>query len=143
MADENLNINDNSFLGRGWAFPVTFTKGSYTAELSEDEQDIKESLIILLSTSLGERVLRDDYGANLEDMLFEGISVTTATIIINRLKKGIKFHEPRVKVEDIDMVPDVVNGLIEVTIIYKIIATNTRTNLVFPFYLNEGTNIEQ
>lgn len=132
----------NSFLGRGWAFPVTFTKGSNTVVMSEDEKDIEESLIILLTTSLGERVMRPDYGANLEDMLFESINVTTATIIINRLKRAILFHEPRVKVNDIDMVPDIANGFIEVTVDYFIISTNTRTNLVFPFYLNEGTNVK-
>ncbi len=134
--DEN-----NSFLGRGWAFPVTFNKGGHGVRLSENEKDIKESLMILLTTTMGERVMRPDYGANLEDMLFESINVTTATIIINRLKRAILFHEPRVKVHDIDMVPDVASGLIEVTIDYTVISTNSRTNLVFPFYLNEGTNI--
>lgn len=134
-------VNGNSFLGRGWGFPVTFTKGNNGVTLSEDEEDIRESLIILLTTSLGERVMRPDYGANMEDMLFESINVTTASMIINRLKRAILFHEPRVKVKDIDMVPDVGNGLIQVTVDYTIIATNTRTNLVFPFYLNEGTNI--
>ncbi len=131
---------DNSFLGRGWTFPVTFKKGANTVELSENEKDIKESLVILLSTSLGERVMRPDYGANMEDLLFEAINVTTATIIIERLKRAILFHEPRVKVNDIDMVPDAKNGLIQVTVDYNIISTNTRTNLVFPFYLNEATN---
>ena len=132
---------NNSFLGRGWTFPVTFKYESCTVEMSENEKDIKESLVILLTTSLGERVMRPGYGANLEDLLFESINVTTATMIINRLKRAILFHEPRVKVQDIDMVPDRVNGRMEVTVEYTIIATNTRTNLVFPFYLNEGTNV--
>ena len=137
---ETMDEN-NSFLGRGWAFPVAFNKGGHSVQLSENEKDIKESLVILLTTTMGERVMRPDYGANLEDMLFETINVTTATIIINRLKRAMLFHEPRVKVHDIDMVPDIANGLIEVTIDYSVIATNSRTNLVFPFYLNEGTNI--
>jgi uncharacterized protein len=131
----------NSILGRGWSFPVAFKKGGNTVKLSEEEKDIKESLIILLTTALGERVMRPDYGANMEDMLFESINVTTASIIINRLKRAILFHEPRVNANNIDMVPDLANGFIEVTIEYTIIATNTRTNLVFPYYLEEGTNI--
>ncbi|NJM24482.1 MAG: GPW/gp25 family protein, partial [Bacteroidia bacterium] len=114
---------DNSFLGRGWAFPVTFRKGSFTVALSEDDTDIKQSLIILLKTSLGERVMQPEYGANLVDMLFENINVTTATIIVNRLKRAILFYEPRVKVSDIDMVPDIPNGMIMVTIEYTIIST--------------------
>lgn len=136
MMEEN-----KSFLGRGWTFPVTFRAGSYSVELSEEEKDIKESLIVLLTTSQGERVMRHEYGANLENMLFESINVTTATIIINRLKRAILFHEPRVEVNDIDLTPDLANGMITVTIEYTIITTNTRTNLVFPFYLNEATNI--
>lgn len=131
----------NSILGRGWSFPVTFKKGGNTVKLSEEEKDITESLIILLTTALGERVMRPDYGANMEDMLFESINVTTASIITNRLKQAILFHEPRVNANNIDMVPDLANGFIEVTIEYTIIATNTRTNLVFPYYLEEGTNI--
>lgn len=131
----------NSILGRGWGFPVTFKKGSYTVDLSEEELDIRESLIILLTTTLGERVMRPDYGANMEDMLFESINVTTASIITSRLKRAILFHEPRVNASNINMVPDLANGFIEVTIEYTIIATNTRTNLVFPYYLEEGTNI--
>lgn len=130
-----------SILGRGWSFPVTFKKGASTVDLSEDEKDIQESLIILLTTTLGERVMRPDYGANMEDMLFESLNVTTASIITNRLKRAILLHEPRVNANNIDMVPDLVNGLIEVTVEYNIIATNTRTNLVFPYYLEEGTNI--
>lgn len=131
----------NSILGRGWSFPVRFKKGSFTAELSEDEKDIRESLIILLKTSLGERVMRPDYGANMEDMLFEAINVTTASIIINRLKRAILFHEPRVKANNIDLVPDRAEGRIQVTLEYTIIATNSRSNLVFPYYLDEATNI--
>lgn len=131
----------NSILGRGWAFPVRFKKGSNTADLSQEEQDIRESLIILLTTTLGERVMRPDYGANVENLLFEEINVTTASIITNRLKRAILFHEPRIRANNIDLVPDVANGFIEATVEYTIIATNSRTNLVFPYYLDEGTNI--
>lgn len=133
--------DNQSILGRGWSFPVRFSDGSHTVELSEEEKDIRESLIILLKTSLGERLMRPDYGANMEDMLFETINVTTATLIINRLKRAILFHESRVKANNIDLVPDFANGMMEVTVEYTITATNTRTNLVFPYYLDEGTNI--
>lgn len=132
---------EKSILGRGWAFPVSFRKGSHTVELSEEEQDVRESLIILLKTVLGERVMQPDYGANMEDLVFESINVTTATLITNRIKRAILFHEPRVKSSTIDMVPEPSDGYIEVTVEYTIISTNTRTNLVFPYYLDEGTNL--
>ncbi|WP_332912558.1 GPW/gp25 family protein [Algoriphagus boritolerans] len=93
----------NTFLGRGWAFPVTFLREASQVSLVENEEDIRQSLIILLNTTVGERVLRPEYGANMEDLLFEALNVTTATMITNRIKRAILFHEPRVKVEEIDM----------------------------------------
>ena len=120
---------------------MRFTKGGDTVDLSQEEQDIRESLIILLTTTLGERVMRPDYGANMEDLLFEAINVTTASIITNRLKRAILFHEPRIRANNIDLLPDIANGFIEVPVEYTIISTNSRTNLVFPYYLEEGTNV--
>lgn len=131
-----------SFLGTGWSFPVKFSKGSKQAHFSEGEKDIQESLIILLSTSLGERVMRPDFGANMEDMLFEALNVTTASIISNRIKKAILFHEPRVKVEDINLRPNYNEGRVEVLIEYTIISTNNRRNLVYPYLITEATDIK-
>lgn len=142
MADNDNNIEVSaSFLGRGWKFPVTFVEDSFTAELVEDEQDIAESIQIVLNTALGERVMHPDFGANLEDLLFERIDITTLTMITNRLKRAFLYHESRVNVDDIDLTPDIENGIIQVTVSYTIAATNTRTNLVYPYYMNEGTDI--
>jgi uncharacterized protein len=131
----------NTFLGRGWAFPVTFLKKSSQVSLVENEEDICQSLIILLNTTIGERVLRPEYGANMEDLLFEALNVTTATMITNRIKRAILFHEPRVKVEEVDMKPDFQEGRIEVLISYLIISTNNRQNLVYPYLFTEATDV--
>lgn len=138
--DNNISLN-NSFLGRGWKFPVTFTEDSFTVELAEDEVDIAQSIQIILNTALGERVMQPDFGANLDDLLFERIDITTLTMITNRLKRAFLYHESRIEVNDIDLVPDTENGIIQVTVDYTITSTNTRTNLVYPYYLNEGTDI--
>jgi len=144
MANVNSIIKeDNTFLGRGWKFPVTFTRGNNGAELVENEEDIKESLLILLTTIAGERLLRPDYGAGMENMVFEPLNVTTITMISNRVKRSVLFHEPRVKVEDISLVPDNLNGSFQITVEYTVISTNKRTNLVFPYYINEGTNLQR
>lgn len=143
-ANDDLNkIVHNSYLGRGWKFPVSFSKESGTANLVEDEDDIRESLIILLATSLGERLMRPDYGSNLDDLLFETISVTTLTMISNRLKRAIMFNESRIKADKIDITPNSTEGIIYVTVEYTIRANNTRWNLVYPYYLKEGTNVNQ
>jgi len=131
-----------SFLGRGWGFPVGFNSESLQVNLAENEEDIQQSLIILLNTTLGERVMRPDYGANMEDLLFEALNVTTATMISNRIKKAILFHEPRVKVEDIDLRPEYQDGKIEVIITYVIISTNNRRNLVYPYLFIEATDLK-
>lgn len=131
----------NTFLGRGWAFPVTFLRESSQVSLVENEEDIRQSLIILLNTTIGERVLRPEYGANMEDLLFEALNVTTATMITNRIKRAILFHEPRVKVEEVDMKPDFQEGRIEVLISYFIISTNNRQNLVYPYLFIEATDV--
>ena len=136
-------MEDNkSFLGRGWAFPVTFSEESHQVQMSEQEEDIQQSLVILLNTTLGERIMRPDFGANMEDLLFEALNVTTANMIANRIKKAILFHEPRVKTEDIDLRPDYNQGRIEVLVKYIIIATNNRRNLVYPYLFTEATDLK-
>ncbi len=142
MDSENQQKDQGkAFLGRGWKFPVQFTKGS--AALSQYEQDINESLIILLSTTRGERVMRPDYGTTVKDLMFEPLDLSAATLAGDELKKAIMVHEPRIFVNNIEAIQKSLNGIIELTIDYTIIATNTRANLVFPFYFHEGTDIEQ
>ena len=131
---------ENTFLGRGWAFPVEFNPNSAQVLLSENEEDILQSLIILLNTTIGERVLRPEYGCNMEDMLFEALNVTTATMITNRIKRAILFHEPRVKTDQIDLRPDYQEGRVDVLISYTIISTNNRKNLVYPYLQIEATD---
>ncbi|MCB0428630.1 MAG: GPW/gp25 family protein [Flavobacteriales bacterium] len=131
----------NSFLGRGWAWPVTFNKESRSAEMSEDEQDIRESLEILLTTIRGERVMRPDYGANLQDRIFEPLRVNSASRLTEDIKRAILFHEPRVTVNDVNYQQDPEEGYILIQLDYTIIATNTRTNMVYPFYFSEGTDL--
>lgn len=130
----------NTFLGRGWGFPVEFNPNSKQVLLAENEEDIRQSLIILLNTTIGERVLRPEYGCNMEDLLFEALNVTTATMITNRIKRAILFHEPRIKTDDIDLRPDYQEGRVEVLISYTIISTNNRQNLVYPYLFIEATD---
>ncbi len=133
---------EKSFLGRGWAFPVSFSLESQQVRLAENEEDIQQSLVILLNTTLGERVMRPDFGANMEDLLFEALNVTTANMIANRIKQAILYHEPRVKTEDIDLRPNYNEGRIEVIVSYLIIATNNRRNLVYPYLFTEATDLK-
>ncbi len=133
-----------SFLGTGWSFPPEFSRKSGSVRMSSDEQDIEESLQILLATKLGERLMHPDYGCDLSYLVFEPLSVSVKTYISNLIETAILYHEPRILLDDVAMVAGEENeGLIRIIISYTISATNSRKNYVYPFYINEGSNIKE
>ena len=138
-----MSTDDNTFLGRGWSFPPTFTKGENGVEMVDEELDIRQSLKILLSTIKGERIMLPDYGANMEELLFEPLTVSFAKLMSVKIERAILFYEPRITTDDITFRQDAENGLVELRIDYTIIATNSRRNIVYPYYKNEGTDITQ
>lgn len=130
------------FIGRGWGFPPTFRKGSCEIDMLTGKDDIQSSIEILLSTGLGERVMRPDYGLNLERLLFEPLDTTLETFIKDVVERSILYHEPRVILNLVELEPVPTEGLIRILIDYTIAGTNTRFNFVFPFYLGEGTEVQ-
>ena len=139
----NELIEKKAFLGRGWAFPIRFNKGYNSALMSQFEEDIQQSLIILLSTIRGERFLQPTYGTTVQELLFEALDITIANQIGEEIKRAILIHEPRVLVDRVDVTQETLNGFLEISIDYTIVATNTRYNFVYPFYLVEGTDLPQ
>ena len=130
----------NSFLGTGWSFPVSFQKKT-GVQMTSGEEDIRDSLQILLSTTLGERIMQPQYGCNMDELLFESLSATMNTFITNKIKTAILISEPRVTVNNIYLnSSNEVDGIVLIEIEYTIITTNTRHNIVFPFYKTEGFN---
>ena len=130
----------DSFLGRGWGFPPEFSKDTASVFLTEDEEDIEKSLEILLSTRLGERVMLPDYGCNLDELLFKPLNLTLKTYVADLIKTAILYHESRIDVEKIRIEPsNDTDGILLITIDYRIRITNSRKNMVFPFYQAEGT----
>lgn len=133
------------FLGRGWAFPPTFRRsplGTSAVELVEAREDIEQSLRILLSTSLGERVLRPDYGCNLSDYQFEPMNASLVGFIRDMVTTALIYHEPRIRVERVEVTQpthqDALEGRLLIEVDYTIRTTNSRFNFVFDFYQNEG-----
>lgn len=131
------------FIGTGWAFPPAFTLGGEELVMVQDEQDIFESLQILLSTSLGERVLREDFGCNLQDYLFEELDNRLLANLRLAVKEAVQRHETRVNLEDIsfDVDANLEMATIFIRIGFVVRTTNTRYNLVYPFYLREATSV--
>lgn len=136
-------MNDETFIGTGWGFPPTFNAYAKGVKMVNGETDIYQSLQILLTTKLGERILRSDFGCDLSPLLFENITVTLLTKIKEIIKNAILKYEPRIDLNDVYFESDdAVNGMIKIEIDYTIRTTNSRQNYVFPFYLEEGTYIK-
>ncbi|MFT3843836.1 MAG: GPW/gp25 family protein [Lacibacter sp.] len=133
----------NNFLGRGWSFPPTFNKQLKEVQMTEKIDDIEKSLQILLTTCIGERLMQPRYGCNMEDLLFESLDTATKTIIIDRIKTAILFFEPRIDAKKIELnTQNELEGEVIVEIEYVVPSTNSRYNFVFPFYRNEGTELD-
>ncbi len=108
-----------------------------------DREDIRSSLEILLSTRPGERVMLPNYGCHLDQLLFEPLTTTMKTYMKDLIQTAILYHEPRIEVNKIALVDTgELEGRILITVDYTIRATNSRFNYVFPFYLQEGTEVK-
>ena len=151
MADILRNIEpENDFLVRGWSFPPTFRKNDDGSEsyvqMSVAREDIDESLDVLLSTSIGERIMQPLYGCNMEDYQFESMSSTLLGFIRNTIENALLYHEARIKVEDIRISeafsPEARNGFLKIEVDYVIRSTNSRFNFVYKYYLQEGNKSE-
>jgi phage baseplate assembly protein W len=140
-----MNKNDDtSYLGRGWSFPPFFDKVKRQTGMVVCEEDIKQSLEILLSTRPGERVMQPGFGCNLDIMLFEPITTTLITYIKDLVRKAILFYEARIDVNEIKIdIENALKGLVLIEVDYIIRSTNSRFNFVYPFYLEEATNINK
>lgn len=139
---------DKSFLGTGWSFPPRFHKHAAhgsdggALETVEGEDDIRESLLILLSTAPGERVMQPAFGCGLKLHVFDVINESSVTEIKDLIERAILFFEPRISTEKITVADDRIgDGLLTIDIEYRVRSTNTRSNIVYPFYFMEGTNV--
>jgi uncharacterized protein len=131
---------NHSFLGTGWSFPPEFSLKKKDVLLVEAKEDIDQSLMILLSTRPGERILNPQFGCRIHNMVFEIMDEGTKTLAVEHIKQAILFFEPRIIVDNVIFdTSDIYNGLLMITINYTIRTTNTRSNMVYPFYLKEGT----
>ena len=133
-------VTSHSFLGTGWSFPPTFNRNSAQVEMVSDENDVLQSLQIILSTRPGERLMQPTFGCELSQFLFEEIRQGVITSIRSVISDALIYHEPRIKVDRIDVSQSQEEvGLLMISIDYTIRQTNSRYNLVYPFYINEAT----
>lgn len=131
---------DQSFLGTGWSFPPAFTKGGAEVGLVSGVEDIHQSLQILLSTGTGERIMQDDFGCDLHSVLFEEMDQGLVNTLTSLISDAILYYEPRITLDQLDVSEsEAQQGLLLISLEYTVRSTNSRFNMVFPFYLNEAT----
>ena len=131
-----------SFLGTGWSFPPAFGPGGADVQTVSGVEDIEQSLMILLGTQRGERVLQDDFGCDLTEFLFGEISQSLIGRMRSVVADAILHHEPRIALNGVELsAAGSLDGLMLITIDYTVRATNSRYNMVYPFYLQEATAV--
>ena len=127
------------FLGRGWRFPIARDGDARRFSVAEYEQSVDEAIQIILSTALGERVMRPTFGCGIHDLVFAPNSAATRGMAEHYVREALLRWEPRIDVLDVKAVTT--GGQDEELLIgihYRVRLTDTRFNLVYPFYLNRG-----
>lgn len=131
--------NTRDFLGLGWKFPLQVTPGGRIAR-AQYEQRIEESVYLILSTAKGERVMMPDFGCGIHEMVFAPNTPGTISMIVQQVRKALVAYEPRIDV--LQVVVDTSPGepnLLLIRVEYRIRSNNALNNLVYPFYLKEGS----
>ena len=126
-----------AFLGKGWAFPVCVA-GGQIATAAYDE-DVRQAILIILGTDPGERMMRPDFGAGLSAFVFEPMTPTTLEALRQRVQEALVDWEPRIDVEKVAVTAVPAEGKALIDVAYHVRATNSHHNLVYPFYLEEGS----
>ena len=133
-------MNGREFLGRGLKFPLQVDPRTGKIAMSEQEEDIREAIGIILRTSQGERVMRPDFGSTTMDYAFTPASSTSLRSIANELRMFVQGQEPRIRDVEIRCErPDRLEGTLIINVSYTIRSTNNRYNHVYPFYVTEGS----
>jgi phage baseplate assembly protein W len=131
---------EQAILGTGWSFPPTFSRADVSVVMVSGVDNVRQSLWVLFSTALGERVMLPDYGSQIWQMVFRSINTTLLTQLADMVSQAILYWEPRIDVVDISVTPDASDaGRVLIMVDYVVRRTNSRSNMVYPFYLREMT----
>lgn len=122
------------FLGKGFAYPLQINPRGGIKE-SRQEQKIRESILTILGTQHGERIMRPNFGCNLKSLVFSPNNTATANLARHYVEEGLTTWEPRIILDDVIIENDNLNGRLMIHIHYKIKSNYEPQNLVYPFYL--------
>jgi uncharacterized protein len=139
-----MNANDltgerKEFLGRGWAMPVELDPRTGTVASVVYEEDIRQSIRIILETAPGERVMRPNFGCGIHELVFTSMDSITIRLIRSSVEDALRRFEARIDVLEVTVDEEATSeGRLLVEIEYRVRKTNQTGNLVFPFYFREG-----
>ena len=132
----------SDFLGSGLAFPLAVDHRGGIA-LARAEEDIEQAIGLILGTVPGERPMRPEFGCEIHRLVFDTIDAAMVGTMDTAIRGALDRWEPRVEVVGIDYdLARAADGMLEVTIDYRVRATNRRNNLVYPFYVIPAEEIE-
>jgi hypothetical protein len=130
---------EKAFLGVGWSFPLQVDVTGAPVMVAYEE-DIRQAIMIIMGTEPGERIMRPDFGAGLNRFVFEPVNTTTMALVKTRVRESLIDWEPRIDVVSVEVTTDEnEKNLLLIEMSYRVRATNTLHNLVYPFYLQEAT----
>lgn len=126
-------------IGKGWKFPIS--ENNDRIEMNAEETLIRQSIEIILGTAKGERQMRPDFGCGIHDLVFSVDNAATRSRIVAEVRRALILWEPRIDVQDIqvDSKPQE-RGVLLISIVYQVRATNSTFNQVYPFYIDQGLN---
>ena len=128
----------SDFIGRGWKFPPGLNSRGGIALVSEEEK-VAQSIAIILSTPIGQRVMRPTFGSRLHELIFAPANPETFGLAEMYVQDALNFWEPRIQVLDVNAGTDKGQpGVLLIRIRYSIKATHDERSLVYPFYQIPG-----
>ena len=132
-----------AFLGKGFHFPPRVDPVTGRFVMCSDEEDIRQSIYIILMTRTNERAMLPDFGSNLHDHVFGLPDAASIALLRDEVLSALVQWEPRIIEIEVDVdTADIISGRVVLDIRYTVRATNNPGNLVFPYYLYEGVGIE-
>lgn len=137
------NKFDASFLGAGWGFPFKInSKGNVS--VSSFERSIAESIRLIIGTAKGERIMRPDFGCDINELVFAPNNSNTRSLIAYYIEEALIKWEPRINLKKVEAVSNENDeARIDINIEYEVREVNSYFNNVYPFYLERGESDTQ
>lgn len=140
---DQYNSVAKEFLGTGWKFPIEIDEITGRIKMSSYEEDIKESIEIILRTRKGERMMMPEFGCDLYEFVYETMDDSSLSRMENAVTDALIIWEPRITDVEVHVSRNQnKEGQLDISVKYVVRSTNNLFNMVYPYYINEGLGID-